>query len=205
MAYAPIVKLKKFTGEKDNTQIWLNDIKKAIMANGWNDARALQAIPYFFQDTTNLCNNNSINQLANTFITIKQRKNKAVTTYLGHFHRNLYQIQAIQADYFTAPQILNQFIRGLHSSILQYICPMHPADLQATVTNTRDFEAAKLEANHAQTINLVMNGSSELDSKLKQFSDFINQKFEGYLTDNCTIYQPPQQCNNLGITNHPQN
>ncbi|KAG9303677.1 hypothetical protein G9A89_018574 [Geosiphon pyriformis] len=47
MAYVPIAKLKKFTGKKDDTQIWLNDIKKAIAANGWNDQRALQAILYF--------------------------------------------------------------------------------------------------------------------------------------------------------------
>ncbi|KAG9301084.1 hypothetical protein G9A89_012467 [Geosiphon pyriformis] len=46
---------------------------------------------------------------------------------------------------------------------------MHPADLQATVTNTKDFETVELEANHVQAINLVMNRSSELDSKLKQF------------------------------------
>ncbi|KAG9292936.1 hypothetical protein G9A89_016298 [Geosiphon pyriformis] len=50
------------------------------------------------------------------------------------------------------PQILNQFIRGLYSSILQRVCPMHPADFQAAVMNARDFEATKLEANHAQTI-----------------------------------------------------
>ncbi|KAG9293539.1 hypothetical protein G9A89_005542 [Geosiphon pyriformis] len=41
---------------------------------------------------------------------------------------------------------------------------------QNTVINVRDFELAELEANHAQAINLVMNGSSELDSKLKQFT-----------------------------------
>ncbi|KAG9301967.1 hypothetical protein G9A89_021011 [Geosiphon pyriformis] len=57
---------------------------------------------------------------------------------------------------------------------------MHPVDLQAIVNNTRDFKAAELKANHAQAINLVMNGSSELDSKLKQFSNSINQKLEGY-------------------------
>ncbi|KAG9294715.1 hypothetical protein G9A89_008194 [Geosiphon pyriformis] len=90
---------------------------------------------------------------------------------------------AIQADYFTAPQILNQFIRGLHSSILQHIRPLYLIDFQAIITNTRDFEAAKLEANHTQVINLVMNGSSDLDSKLKQFSDSINQKLEGYLAN----------------------
>ncbi|KAG9284392.1 hypothetical protein G9A89_023649 [Geosiphon pyriformis] len=137
-------------------------------------------------------NNNSINQLANTFTTIKQGENEAVTTYLGCFYKNLHQIQTIQTDYFTVPQILNQFIKGLHSSILQCICPIHPVDLQAAVTNTRDFKAAKLEANHAQAINLVMNELSELDSKLKQFSDSINQKLEGYLIDNQAIYQPPQ-------------
>ncbi|KAG9301872.1 hypothetical protein G9A89_004551 [Geosiphon pyriformis] len=39
MAYAPIAKLNNFTGEEDDTQIWLNDVEKAIAANGWNDAR----------------------------------------------------------------------------------------------------------------------------------------------------------------------
>ncbi|KAG9288883.1 hypothetical protein G9A89_019505 [Geosiphon pyriformis] len=107
-----------------------------------------------------------INKLANLFTTIKQGDTEAVTTYLEHFYRNLHQIQAIQADYFTAPQILNQFIRGLHSNLLQ------------------DFEAAELEANHAQAVNLVMNRLFELDSKLKQFSESINQKLEKYLADN---------------------
>ncbi|KAG9294246.1 hypothetical protein G9A89_021605 [Geosiphon pyriformis] len=91
MAYASIVKLKKFTGKENDTQVWLNDMKKAIVANGWDDTK--------------------------------------------HIH------------------------------------PMHSVDLQAAVTNARDFEADKLKANHTQAINLVMNGSSELDSKLKQFKD----------------------------------
>ncbi|KAG9284736.1 hypothetical protein G9A89_003039 [Geosiphon pyriformis] len=172
MAYAPIAKLKKFTSKKNDVQVWLNNDFAAFK---------LAFLQYF-------SNNNSINQLANTFTTIKQGENEAVTTYLEHFHRNLRQIQAIQADYFTAPQILNQFIRGLHSSILQCIHPMHPADLQAAITNARDFETAKLKVNHAQAINLVINRSSELDSKLKQFSDFLNQKLERYLADNHAIY-----------------
>ncbi|KAG9295043.1 hypothetical protein G9A89_017837 [Geosiphon pyriformis] len=83
--------------------------------------------------------------------------------------------------------------------------PMHSADLQAAVTNARDFEAAKLKANHAQAVNLVINKSFELDFKLKQFSDFINQKLEGYLADNHAIYQPPQQYNNQRNVNYFQN
>ncbi|KAG9304913.1 hypothetical protein G9A89_010775 [Geosiphon pyriformis] len=143
-------------------------------------------------------------QLVNIFITIKQGENEAVTTYLECFHRNLHQIQAIDANYFTVAQILNQFICGLCSSILQRIHPMHFVDLQAAVTNARDFEAVELEANHAQTVNLVINRSSELDSKLKKFSDSINQKLEGYLADNRTIYQSLQQRNNSGNANRFQ-
>ncbi|KAG9301971.1 hypothetical protein G9A89_021015 [Geosiphon pyriformis] len=36
------------------------------------------------------------------------------------------------------------------------------------MTHARDFEAAKLEANHVQAVNLVLNKLSDLDSKLKQ-------------------------------------
>ncbi|KAG9290346.1 hypothetical protein G9A89_007077 [Geosiphon pyriformis] len=41
MAYAPIAKLDKFTGEEDDAQVWLNDVAKAITANNWDDARAI--------------------------------------------------------------------------------------------------------------------------------------------------------------------
>ncbi|KAG9290663.1 hypothetical protein G9A89_011626 [Geosiphon pyriformis] len=82
---------------------------------------------------------------------------------------------------------------------------MHPVDLPTTITHARDFEAAKLEANYAQAVNLVMNGSFDLNSKLKQFSDTINQKLEGYLADNCAIYQLPQRRNNSENMNRFQN
>ncbi|KAG9297717.1 hypothetical protein G9A89_011232 [Geosiphon pyriformis] len=193
MAYVPIAKLEKFIGEKNNAQVWLNNVEKTIVANEWNDTKAMQAILYFFQNTADLwyqslvnksqdfnafkieflryfSNNNSINRLVNIFTTIKQEENKAVTTYLGCFHRNLHQIQAINANYFTMTQILNQFIHRLCSNILQWICSMHPINLQAAVTNSRDFEVTELEANHTQAINLAMNRSSELDTKLKQFN-----------------------------------
>ncbi|KAG9307277.1 hypothetical protein G9A89_017105 [Geosiphon pyriformis] len=53
IAYAPIAKLNNFTGKENDTQVWLNNIEKAITANRWNDARALRAIPYFLKDTAN--------------------------------------------------------------------------------------------------------------------------------------------------------
>ncbi|KAG9288007.1 hypothetical protein G9A89_017602 [Geosiphon pyriformis] len=46
---------------------------------------------------------------------------------------------------------------------------MYSVDLPTVVTHVKNFEAAKLEANHAQAVNLVMNELSDLDSKLKQF------------------------------------
>ncbi|KAG9289701.1 hypothetical protein G9A89_014436 [Geosiphon pyriformis] len=181
MAYTPITKLDNFT--------------------------AIQAIPYFLKDTTNLwyqslinksqdfnafkveflryfSNNNSINHLVNTFTTIKQGEMEVITTYLECFHQNLRQIQAIDANYFTVPQILNQFIHGLYSSILQHICLLHSGTLQDAVTRTRDFESVKSEANYAQAVNLVINESSKLDSKLEKFSESINKKLEEYLADN---------------------
>ncbi|KAG9292608.1 hypothetical protein G9A89_006980 [Geosiphon pyriformis] len=130
MAFAPITKIEKFIDKENDAQAWINDITKAITTNNWDDAKTMQVIPYFLKNTTNswyyslaqkhqnfnafkidflryFSDNNIINHLASTFITIKQENTEAVTTYLGCFHRNLRQIQAIQADYFTASQILN--------------------------------------------------------------------------------------------------
>ncbi|KAG9288267.1 hypothetical protein G9A89_021298 [Geosiphon pyriformis] len=159
MAFTPIAKLERFTSKENDAQVWINNIAKAIIVNNWDDNRALQKFKLEFLKY--FSNNNSINCLANTFNTIKQGDTEA--------------IQAIDTNYFTAPQILNQFIYGLCSNILQHVCPLHPS--------------AELEANHIQAINLVINESSELDSKLKQFSNSINQKLEGYLANNYTIYQ----------------
>ncbi|KAG9294206.1 hypothetical protein G9A89_021565 [Geosiphon pyriformis] len=144
MAYTPITKLEKFSGKEDDAQTWINDVTKAIITNNWNDARALQAISYFLQNAKPqtfdafkleflryFSNSNSINCLANIFTTIKQEDTEAVTTYLEYFHQNLCQIQAIDANYFTTAQILNQFICVLCS-----------------ITCTRNFELAELEANH---------------------------------------------------------
>ncbi|KAG9293787.1 hypothetical protein G9A89_019125 [Geosiphon pyriformis] len=155
MTYAPIVKLDNFTSEEDDTQ-YQSLINKPQDFNAFK----VEFLRYF-------SNNNSINCLVNIFTTMKQEETEAVTTYLGCFHQNLHQIQAIDANYFTAPQILNQFIHSLCNSILQHVHPLHPGTLQDAVTHTRDFESAESKANHVQAINLVINRSFELDSKLE--------------------------------------
>ncbi|KAG9290851.1 hypothetical protein G9A89_011000 [Geosiphon pyriformis] len=155
MAYTPIAKLDNFTGKEDDTQVCLNDIEKAITANGWNDARAMQAILYFLKDTANSWYQSLINK-PQDFDAFKVK-------FLRYFSNN----NTIDANYFTVPQILNQFICGLRSSILQHVCLLHSGTLQDAVTCARDFESTGSEINHAQAINLVMNRSSELDSKLE--------------------------------------
>ncbi|KAG9298006.1 hypothetical protein G9A89_018834 [Geosiphon pyriformis] len=197
MAFAPITKLEKFTSEEDDIQTWINNITKAITANNWDDARTMQyhslaQKPQNFNAFKTeflryFSDNNSINCLASTFTTLKQGDTKAVTTYLRCFHKNLHQIQAIQANYLTAPQILNQFIRAY-----------------AAAYSNEDFEAAELEANYTQAVNLVMNELSNLDSKLKQFNDSINQKLKGYLTDNCPIYQKMRIISKISRIHHYQ-
>ncbi|KAG9294460.1 hypothetical protein G9A89_001965 [Geosiphon pyriformis] len=150
MAYAPITKLDNFTGEEDDAQAWLNDVEKAITANGWNDIQAMQAIPYFLKNTANSCNNNSINHLEklkwspltwDTFIkTCTKFKQLMPTISQPHRYSTSLSMACAAASY-------NMYIY--------------------TVTCTRDFESAESEANHAQAVNLVMNESSELDSKLE--------------------------------------
>ncbi|KAG9289114.1 hypothetical protein G9A89_022423 [Geosiphon pyriformis] len=175
MAYVPIAKLDNFTGKENDTQVWLNNIEKAITANKWNDAQTIQSLVNKPQDFNAFkveflryfSNNNSINCLINTFTIIKQGETEV---------------------------ILNQFIHGLCSSILQHVCPLHLGTLQDAVTCTRDFEFTESEANHTQAVNLVMNGSSELDSKLEKFSESINKRLEGYLADNYAIYHGNRKC-----------
>ncbi|KAG9296950.1 hypothetical protein G9A89_003664 [Geosiphon pyriformis] len=179
MAYAPIMKLNKFTGEEDNTQVWLNNVEKAIAANGWNDARAMQAIPYFLKNTP----------------TLSLQLNKEKLKQLPHIWDTSIEIYDKSKQLMLIISQCHRF--SINSSVA--------STLKDAVIHIRDFESAELKANHVHAINLVINGSSELDSKLKQFSDSINQKLEGYLADNHTIYQPPQRCNNPGNANHFQN
>ncbi|KAG9306719.1 hypothetical protein G9A89_004266 [Geosiphon pyriformis] len=64
---------------------------------------------------------------------------------------------------------------------------MHLANLQATVTNVQDFEAAELKVNHAQAVNLVMN---EFPTLSYQLSSATYQLTYLPMTQQ-PIYQPP--------------
>ncbi|KAG9301044.1 hypothetical protein G9A89_015780 [Geosiphon pyriformis] len=169
MAYTPIAKLDNFTGKEDDAQ--------AITANGWNNARAMQAFPTFSkilpihnfnafkaEFLRYFSNNNSINHLVNEKLkqspltwdaSIKTyAKFKQLTPTISQHHRYLISLSVV----CTA------------ASCNMYVC------------------CIQSEANHTQAVNLVMNRLSELDSKLEKFSESINKRLEEYLADNHAIY-----------------
>ncbi|KAG9287729.1 hypothetical protein G9A89_004132 [Geosiphon pyriformis] len=191
MTYQDITKLEKFSGKKDNAYSWIMDTKKAITANSWNDDHTVQALPFFLTGTANLC-------------IIKQKDYEAVTTYLGRFNQILRQILAIERDYYTIAQVLNQFIKGLQSSILRSVRPRHSTSLQDAITFARDFESAEQEANHTQAVNLAINGTSDIDVKIIQLSEKLTQKIEGFLAGTTGTYQPPQWRENNNNSKYSQ-
>ncbi|KAG9299805.1 hypothetical protein G9A89_013165 [Geosiphon pyriformis] len=176
-----IARLTDFSGEEEETDMhtWLREAQKAIQTNNWNDQRAIQTLLFFLKGTANLwyqsletkptsfaefknallkyfSDPNAIIQLQNEFNTIKQNTGETVTQYLARFNQIRRQIEAIEQRYYTDPQVLNQFIRELKSSILGKVCPAHPNSLPEAVMLTRALELAEKETNHSQMINMVM-------------------------------------------------
>ncbi|KAG9305431.1 hypothetical protein G9A89_021149 [Geosiphon pyriformis] len=188
MAYQDIAKLEKFSGEKDNAYSWIADAKKAITANGWNDDHTVQALPFFLTGTANSWYQ-SLAEKPTSFTKFK-------LTFLQYF--------SIERDYYTTVQVLNQFIKGLRSSILRSVRPCHLTSLQDTVTLAHDFESAKQEANHTQAINLAINGTSDIDTKITQLSKKLTQKIEGFLAGTTGTYQSPQQRENNNNSRYSQ-
>ncbi|KAG9287440.1 hypothetical protein G9A89_023812 [Geosiphon pyriformis] len=126
------------------------------------------------EETDYFSDPNAIIQLQNEFNTIKQNTGKTVTQYLARFNRIHRQIEAIEQRYYTDPQVLNQFIRGLKSSILGRVRPVHPNSLPEAVMLARALESAEKEANHSQMVNMVMeeNKTETLEKRVttKNFS-----------------------------------
>ncbi|KAG9304914.1 hypothetical protein G9A89_010776 [Geosiphon pyriformis] len=67
---------------------------------------------------------------------------------------------------------------------------MHPIDLQAAITNVRDFEAAELEANHTQTVNLNLGTGYAQNLNSQNYLSFL-------------VTPEDTQPNNLETNQHP--
>ncbi|KAG9290717.1 hypothetical protein G9A89_011680 [Geosiphon pyriformis] len=200
MAYQDIAKLEKFSGEEDNAYSWIADAEKAITTNekptSFTEFK-LAFLQYF-------CDPNMLIRLQNQFSIIKQKDHEAVTTYLKRFNQILRQILAIERNYYTMAQVLNQFIKRLRNGILKSIRPYYLTSLQDTVALACNFESAEQEANHTQAVNLAINGTSDIDTKITQLSEKLTQKIEGFLARTTETYQPPQQRENNNNSRYPQ-
>ncbi|KAG9292803.1 hypothetical protein G9A89_006364 [Geosiphon pyriformis] len=217
-----IARLTDFSGEKEETNMhtWFREAQKAIQANNWNDQRAIQTLPFFLKGTADswyqsletkpmsfaefknalleyFSDPNAVIQLQNEFNTIKQNTSETVTQYLARFNRIRRQIEAIEQGYYTDPQVLNQFIRELKSSILGRVCPAHPNSLPEAVTLARALESAEKEANHSQMVNMVMeeNKTETLEKRVTRLGKELSKKIESYLIPDPrkNTYQPPQR------------
>ncbi|KAG9295352.1 hypothetical protein G9A89_013381 [Geosiphon pyriformis] len=218
-----IARLTDFSEEEEEMDMhtWLREAQKAIQANNWNNQRAIQTLPFFLKGTADLwyqsletkptsfaefknalleyfSDPNAIIQLQNEFNTIKQNTGKTVTQYLARFNQIRRQIEVIEQGYYTDPQVLNQFIRGLKSSILRRVCPAHPNSLPEAVTLARALESAEKEANHSQIVNMIMkeNKTEILEKKVMRLREELSKKIESYLILDLrkNTYQPPQRC-----------
>ncbi|KAG9298843.1 hypothetical protein G9A89_015864 [Geosiphon pyriformis] len=217
-----IARLTDFSEEKEKTDMhtWLREAQKAIQTNNWNDQRAIQTLSFFLKGTANswyqsletkptsfaefknalleyFNNPNAIIQLQNKFNTIKQNTSETVTQYLARFNQICHQIEAIEQGYYTDSQVLNQFIRGLKSSILGRVRSAHPNFLPEAITLARALESAKKEANHSQMVNMVMeeNKTETLEKRVTRLGEELSKKIKSYLTPDLrkNTYQPPQR------------
>ncbi|KAG9292881.1 hypothetical protein G9A89_016243 [Geosiphon pyriformis] len=211
-----IARLTDFLGEEEKMDIhtWLREAQK-------NDQRAIQTLSFFLKGTADswyqslktkptsfaefknallkyFSDPNAVIQLQNEFNTIKQNTSETVTQYLARFNRIRCQIEVIEQGYYTDSQVLNQFIRGLKSSILGKVRPAHPNSLPEAVTLTRALESAEKEANHSQIVNMVMekNKTETLEKRVMQLGEELSKKIESYLIPDPrrNTYQPSQRC-----------
>ncbi|KAG9305614.1 hypothetical protein G9A89_001675 [Geosiphon pyriformis] len=195
MATAYIAKIPEFTGKDNDTT---GDV------NGWIAARMLKAIFYFLQGTARewfknleepfenwqafkdaflqqFTNNNTSITLRNRFRNIKQEIFETVMTYLGRFNKLLRQIQQLETNnYYSAAQILDQFIAELKDKLIKKVHPHALADLATAIKHAKNYEMAMEEANHTKLVNLAIGKtSSAAEEKINQ----LTKKIESYFTN----------------------
>ncbi|KAG9306207.1 hypothetical protein G9A89_016111 [Geosiphon pyriformis] len=73
-----------------------------------------------------------------------------------------------------------------------------------TVTFTHDFESTEQEVNHTQAVNLAINETSDINTKITQLSEKLTQKIEKFLVRTTKTYQPPQWRENNNNSRYPQ-
>ncbi|KAG9303128.1 hypothetical protein G9A89_005086 [Geosiphon pyriformis] len=231
-----IAKISEFNGEdiETSSQEWLNQVTKAGDANGWNAARMLRTIPYFFKGTAGewfenlttsfndwnafkaafleqFTDNNISITLHNCFRNIKQEPSESIMTYIGKFNKLLRRIRQLKTnDYYSNAQILDQFIAGLKDKLIKKIHPHAPEDLNSAIQHMKRYEMAMKEANHTKLVNLAIGEtSSAAEEKIDQLTKKVENYFTNQQQQQLQRYQPSQRRNQNNFAplfnNQPQN
>ncbi|KAG9286072.1 hypothetical protein G9A89_022749 [Geosiphon pyriformis] len=145
MAYQNIIKLEKFSGEKDNAYSWIADAEKAITTNGWNNDCTPGREAYLLYQ--------------NQFNIIKQKDHKAITTYFGQFNQILHQILAIKRDYYTMAQPeLQKLTNHPNGEKITTTANTHSNSnnlgdlIPTTATTARNLDTSPISAKHSTLI-----------------------------------------------------
>ncbi|KAG9301340.1 hypothetical protein G9A89_018012 [Geosiphon pyriformis] len=93
---------------------------------------------------------------------------------------------------------------GLQNSILRSVRLCHLTSLQDAIAFARDFKSTEQEVNYTQAINLAINRTSDINTKITQLSKKLTQKIEEFLAGTTGTYQPPQQRKNNNNSRYPQ-
>ncbi|KAG9300367.1 hypothetical protein G9A89_009991 [Geosiphon pyriformis] len=166
---AYIAKIPEFTGKDNNTSLqeWLNQVQKTEDANGWNAARMLKAIPYFFQKTTKEWFENLEEPFENwqafkdVFLQQFTDNNTSITLH-NHFHN-------IKQETFET--ILDQFVAELKDKLIKKVYLHAPEDLATAIRYAKNYEMAMEEANHTKLVNLAIGEtSSAAEKKIDQLT-----------------------------------
>ncbi|KAG9296612.1 hypothetical protein G9A89_015204 [Geosiphon pyriformis] len=201
-----IAKIPEFNGEDIETspQEWLDQVTKAGDANGWNTARMLRTIPYFFKGTAgewfeNLAapfndwnafkaafleqftDNNISIILHNRFQNIKQEPSESVMTYIRKFNKLLRQIHQLETnDYYSDAQILDQFITGLKDKLIKKVRSHVPEDLNSAIQHAKRYKMVMEKANCTKLVNLAIEETSlAAEKKIDQ----LTKKIKNYFTN----------------------
>ncbi|KAG9296594.1 hypothetical protein G9A89_015186 [Geosiphon pyriformis] len=197
-----IARLTDFSEEEEEMDIAIQTLPFFLKGTADSWYQSLETKPTSFTEFKNalleyFSDPNAVIQLQNEFNTIKQNTSETITQYFARFNQIRHQIEAIEQGYYTDPQVLNQFIRGLKSSILGRVRPAHPNSLPEAVTLARALESAEKEANHSQMVNIVMeeNKTETLEKRVTRLGKELSKKIKSYLIPDLrkNTYQPPQR------------
>ncbi|KAG9302778.1 hypothetical protein G9A89_009555 [Geosiphon pyriformis] len=173
---AYITKIPEFNGKDIETSLqeWLDQVTKAGDANGWNAARMLRTIPYFFKRTAGEWFEN----LATPFNDWDAFK----AAFFEQFTDNNISIT-----------LQNRF-HNIKQESSESVCPHASEDLNSAIQHAKRYEMVMEEANYTKLVNLAIGETSlAAEEKIDQLTKKVENYFTNQQQQQPQKYQPPQR------------